>query len=97
MAKTTNASDKFVVRMPDGMRDEISAASLANNRTLNAEFIARLSAPEKTLRDEFAMAAMSGVLASNYIHKCNWSRSDYANYAYTIADAMLAARGGDRD
>ena len=44
MAKTSNASDKFIVRLPDGMRDELKAAAVANGRTMNAEIVARLEA-----------------------------------------------------
>jgi len=98
MAKTTNASDKFVVRLPDGMRDEIRAASLANNRTMNAEIVARIanSAPEKTLRDEFASQALIGVVAAN--NPKSYTEFQLAAIdAYSIADAMLRARGGDRD
>lgn len=34
--------DKFIVRLPDGMRDQISEAAKAANRTMNAEIVARL-------------------------------------------------------
>lgn len=35
--------DQFVLRLPDGMRDRIKAAAEANNRSMNAEVIARLA------------------------------------------------------
>lgn len=34
--------DKYTVRFPDGMRDRLKAEAEANNRSLNAEIIARL-------------------------------------------------------
>jgi Arc-like DNA binding domain len=34
--------DKFILRLPDGMRDEIAASAKANNRTMNAEIVLRL-------------------------------------------------------
>jgi hypothetical protein len=40
--------DKYVLRMPDGMRDRIKAAAEKNNRSMNAEIIARLEASEQT-------------------------------------------------
>lgn len=43
-AATTNDSDKFIVRMPDGMRQRIIEAAAGNNRTMNAEVVARLQA-----------------------------------------------------
>lgn len=45
MAPPTNReSDKFIVRLPDGMRDRIKTAAEANNRSMNAEIVARLDA-----------------------------------------------------
>lgn len=40
--KPASQHDKFIVRLPDGMRDQIAAAAKANNRTMNAEVVARL-------------------------------------------------------
>jgi hypothetical protein len=34
--------DKFIIRLPDGMRERIKAAADANNRTMTAEIVARL-------------------------------------------------------
>lgn len=34
--------DKYVLRMPDGMRDRIKAAAEKNNRSMNAEIIANI-------------------------------------------------------
>lgn len=46
MAKDSpsQAADKFIFRMPDGMREQIAAAAKANNRSMNAEIVARLRA-----------------------------------------------------
>jgi len=38
----STVADKFVVRFPDGMRDRIKEAAEANNRSMNAEIVARL-------------------------------------------------------
>lgn len=40
----SDTADKVLVRMPDGMRDQLKAAAKASNRTMNAEIIARLQA-----------------------------------------------------
>ncbi|SOC11227.1 Arc-like DNA binding dprotein [Rhodobacter sp. JA431] len=43
MAIPTNRdSDKFVIRLPEGMRDRIKAAADQNNRSMNAEIVATL-------------------------------------------------------
>lgn len=46
--------------------------------------------PIKTLRDEFAMSALSGLLARTDYEK--FDPDEWANQAYKIADAMLEAR-----
>lgn len=38
----SDQADKVLVRMPDGMRDRLKEAAKANNRTMNAEIVARL-------------------------------------------------------
>jgi hypothetical protein len=38
----TRDSDKFMLRLPDGMRDRIAAEAKLNNRSMNAEIISRL-------------------------------------------------------
>lgn len=40
----SQVADKYVIRFPDGMRDMLKEAASANNRTLNAEIVARLQA-----------------------------------------------------
>ncbi|MCO5147525.1 MAG: Arc family DNA-binding protein [Aquamicrobium sp.] len=35
--------DKYVLRLPDGMRDRIKAEAEKNNRSMNAEIVSRLS------------------------------------------------------
>jgi len=47
--------DKYIVRFPDGMRDRLKAEAAKNNRSLNAEIIARL---QESLSNE----AQSGVV-----------------------------------
>jgi hypothetical protein len=38
----SDKADKFVVRFPEGMRDQIAEAAKANNRSMNAEIVSRL-------------------------------------------------------
>lgn len=39
----SDTADKFVVRLPDGMRSQIAEAAKANNRSMNAEIVSRLA------------------------------------------------------
>lgn len=38
----TRESDKFMLRLPDGVRDRIAEAAKANNRSMNAELVSRI-------------------------------------------------------
>jgi hypothetical protein len=56
--KPFQPQEKYVVRMPDGLRDRIRAAADANNRSMNAEIVHRL---ETSLAvDEHANDATGG-------------------------------------
>ena len=89
-------ADQFVIRMPDGLRDEIKAAAKATGRSMNAQIVAQLEASGKTLRDEFAMAALTGMLAHGQGPNTAWHDHlpSAAEWAYEFADAMLVARKG---
>lgn len=43
-AKQVKEYDKFVVRLPDGMRDEIAKRAESNGRSMNSEIIAAIEA-----------------------------------------------------
>jgi ParB-like chromosome segregation protein Spo0J len=93
------SADKFMLRLPDGMRDTLKAAAKANGRSLNAEIVLRLGGepparetpPVKVvhhpLRDQFAMEMLRG-LADD----CGLSADEMADRCYEVADAMLARR-----
>jgi plasmid stability protein len=49
-------SDKFIVRLPDGMRDALKARAAGNNRSMNAEIVAILAA---AIGDESSLGAAS--------------------------------------
>lgn len=62
MAKTPYPSemqDRFIVRLPDGMRDKIAELAKQNSRSMNAEIVARLERSLYPASDEeSAMAAI---------------------------------------
>lgn len=47
-------TDRYMLRMPDGMRDKIKGAAEANNRSMNQEIIARLEATFRMSQHFFA-------------------------------------------
>lgn len=93
MSNHAQQQDKYVIRLPDGMRDQIKADALANDRSMNAEIIARLSGAQANLRDQFAMEAM-GLTISEIYSEQSGGYVEAALRAYEFADAMLAAREG---
>lgn len=40
----SETQDRFMVRLPEGMREKIAEAAKAGNRTMNSEVVARLEA-----------------------------------------------------
>lgn len=62
-------ADRFQVRMPEGLRDRIAKAAEANNRSMNAEIVARLegsfsgtSAEAKEIAEIAAKTAIDSLL-----------------------------------
>lgn len=97
--------DKYILRLPDGLRDDIKSAAKANNRSMNAEIISRLAGEQRTLRDQFAFDVMPTIIAmtnTGVIHLPTYhmgtSLASLAEAAYELADAMLAerAKGGGK-
>ncbi|MGV0909225.1 Arc family DNA-binding protein [Martelella sp. FOR1707] len=90
--------DGYQLRLPVGARDEIKAAAAENGRSMNAEILARISANAAfSMRDRFAMAAITGYIASMADPDSGGPHNRYneevAQYGYDIADAMLKVRG----
>ncbi|HLV16006.1 MAG TPA: Arc family DNA-binding protein [Pseudomonas sp.] len=49
MTYKSRTADKFVVRLPDGMRDKIAEAATTNERSMNSEIVGRIS---RTFHDD---------------------------------------------
>jgi hypothetical protein len=84
------------MRLPADLLQRIAADATANKRSTTAEVVARLEASAKTLRDEFAMAALTGMLSHGQGPNTAWHdhMPSAAEWAYEFADAMLDARKG---
>lgn len=64
--------EKFVLRLPDGMRDRIKSAATANNRSMNAEIVALLEerfppplAGNDAVRQNALLDLLAGATAEN--------------------------------
>jgi hypothetical protein len=61
----SRALDKFVVRLPAGMRDQLAEAAQKNNRTMNAEIVSRLEASLQRVENEEVPDFVSPFLAES--------------------------------
>ncbi|MBM7328708.1 Arc family DNA-binding protein [Agrobacterium sp. S2] len=50
--------DKIIVRLPDGMRDRLKEAADQNNRSVNAEVVARLEHSFSGIEEELSQAVL---------------------------------------
>ena len=55
----SRTADKFVVRLPDGLRDKIFAVAGDNQRSMNGEIVYRL---EQSLRDDQVIATQAELI-----------------------------------
>ncbi len=58
VAYSSRTADKFVVRLPEGMRDRIAEVARAQHRSMNSEIIARL---ESSLQQDGELAHSDGL------------------------------------
>ena len=100
-AKTTNDSDKFIVRLPDGTRQRIAQLAMQNNRTMNAEIVMRLlhsldasaTGADASSRDRLAEAELDptrlenllGELVAQIDVQITWSKASAALAASLVA------------
>ena len=69
--------DQYIVRFPDGMRDKLKKAAKENNRSLNAEIIARLEEyPRISLLENSIKALENAVKANDHSEGLLKSQAD---------------------
>ncbi|WP_237860656.1 Arc family DNA-binding protein [Pseudomonas sp. PGPR81] len=79
-ATNSRTADKFVVRLPDGMRERVAQVARDNHRSMNSEIIERLE--QSLLNDQrIGAQAQSGSADDNL-------KSELAR-AYKIIDRLL--------
>ncbi len=83
-------TDKFMLRLPDGMRDRLKHEAVLNKRSLNAEIIARL---EQTLTEQDADPAFPILAPGTDIEITAEQFADLlGKYAKTIQSALQKHR-----
>ena len=75
--------DKFVLRLPDGMRDKIGVAARANKRTMNAEIVQRLEASFSST-DEPLQVVNENTAEADMILELKNFRAEFAEFLETI-------------
>ena len=61
----TQPQDKYILRLPDGMRDRIKAAAERNKRSMNAEIVATLEEAYPDALKSFYDQFLKQLLTSN--------------------------------
>ncbi|MDO9639170.1 MAG: Arc family DNA-binding protein [Pseudotabrizicola sp.] len=83
-APTARDSEKFVLRLPDGMRDRIKAVADRNNRSMNAEIVAGLeylypaSGPDLTAFAAFIRSVAPHLITPAYADHLAFTLSERA-------------------
>ena len=95
----SDAADKVLVRMPEGMRDRLKEDAKVNNRTMNAEIIARLSHSFQT--DPTATLTQSNNVLLRTLADFVLLRHDHPEVMGPMEKTMLkmalAVKGEDED
>lgn len=68
--------NKFLVRMPDGMRDRIAEEAKANNRSMNSEIVARLEASFPSARNALSATVDTNALITALIDEISELRAE---------------------
>lgn len=93
--RPVQSEDKYVLRLPDGMRDRLKAAAEANNRTMNSEIIDRLD----WSFDSWPRIALSHELKQRALNSSKDTRIDYerqlSSYANDLADVRFPSLNPD--
>lgn len=93
--------DKYIVRLPEGMREQIAESAKANNRSMNAEIVARLAKSFNPISDDAdvlqavrAISAYSAQFGTSVSVEFSAARDTILENAiksgYLPADATLA-------
>lgn len=92
MKKVTNSrtAEKFVVRLPDGMREQVAQVARKNHRSMNSEIIDRLEQSLLNSQFEPAQKKQSDSLDAGEL-------KTELNRAYRIIDRLLQNSSIDQD
>src|SRR3984957_13943760 len=84
--------DKFVLRLPDGMRDKIGVAARTNKRTMNAEIVQRLDASFSSTNEPLQVVN-ENTAAADMILELKSFRAEFAEFLETIGFPDFSDQG----
>lgn len=88
-------ADKYIVRLPEGMREQIAAAAEENKRSMNSEIVSRLAASfagtfdETLLRSTAARLNLNLATAEFREHQSTTALHNLASFVHEAANALL--------
>ena len=71
--RAPQTQDKFVVRLPDGMRERVKAAAELNKRSMNAEIVATLEEAYPPVSDDPRMVELHKLMTKYLYNRENFS------------------------
>ncbi|WP_307727820.1 Arc family DNA-binding protein [Massilia sp. TS11] len=80
----SETQERFIVRLPDGMRDNIAEAAKQNNRSMNAEIVARLDQSFAGTANDTIVATLAYRIAELELEARTIS-NDRLNFATVVA------------
>lgn len=83
--KNSREADKFVVRLPDGMRDDIQAAADADDRSMNSVFIKGMR--EYLHGQQQKQVPLGALVLAGQLAPANTSEFDIDEHVKLMADA----------
>lgn len=96
--KKSDLADKFIIRMPDGLRDRIAEAAFKNGRSMNAEVVAALenAFPEIPGLEEF-QNDVDFILGAYKAGSGTWSRDALRGLLSTVAHQVAYGEPPEQD
>lgn len=93
----SETADRYIVRFPPGMRERIKQDAEKNNRSMNAEIIARLESsfqptPQKLVIDEIADNVLKRISAAPKSISAKDRENFYSRYDEAKKDELIAKR-----
>jgi Arc-like DNA binding domain len=88
--------DKFVLRLPEGMRDQVDAAARTNKRTMNAEIVQRLEASFSS-SDELLLVVKKNTAEADMIWELQDSMQSLKAEVAKLGTNLMKATGNEAD